>query len=98
MYSSSDYFDVSVGMNASESARSDSAISDELVDAYTSELAVSIHRVNRGEWRSLTLFGSALVTVFIVGVTALVVSLAISIRPTVGVRLDPCQQLAILTR
>jgi hypothetical protein len=48
--------------------------------------------------RSFTLVGSAVAAVFIIGVAALVVSLAVSIRPTAGVRPAPSQNVVAPTQ
>ena len=94
------YFDVLASADAGQGALAYSAVPDELADAYTSE-STALTRVvdtDRGERRSFTLLGSALAAVFIVGVAALVISLAISIRPTAGVRPDPGHQMVAPTQ
>jgi hypothetical protein len=85
-----EYFDVPAGAEAGD-ALAYSAVPDELADAYTGEHTAGIRIAGAayGERRSFTLIGSAVAAIFIVGVAALVVSLAISIRPTAGVRPDP---------
>ena len=85
-----EYFDVPAGAEAGD-ALAYSAVPDELADAYTGEhtAGTRIAGADYGERRSFTLIGSAVAAIFIVGVAALVVSLAISIRPTAGVRPDP---------
>jgi hypothetical protein len=67
-----------------------SAVADDSYEAYTGEHAAAA-RLGAGysERGSFRLVGSALAAIFIVGVAALVVSLAIAIRPTAGVRPDP---------
>lgn len=77
--------------DAGEDALAYSAVPDEFDDAYTGEHTAMTQLVGAGyrDRRSFRLVGSALAAVFIVGVTALVVSLAIAIRPTAGVRPDP---------
>src|SRR4029077_3650000 len=68
-----------------------SAVPDDFADPYTGEHAAATSLVDAGEHerRSFGLVGSALAAIFIMGVAALVVSLAIAIRPTAGVRPDP---------
>jgi hypothetical protein len=89
-----EYFDVPAGAQAGD-ALAYSAVPDELADAYTGEhtAGTRIAGADYGERRSFTLIGSAVAAIFIVGVAALVVSLAISIRPTAGVRPDPGQNI-----
>jgi hypothetical protein len=69
-------------------AREDLAYSA-VADDYTGEHAPATGFVEAGERRSFGLVGSVLAGIFIVGVAALVVSLAIAIRPTAGVRPVP---------
>jgi hypothetical protein len=85
-----EYFDVPAGAEEGD-ALAYSAVPDELAEAYTGEhtAGIRIAGADYGERRSFTLIGSAVAAIFIVGVAALVVSLAISIRPTAGVRPDP---------
>ena len=68
-----------------------SAVPDDFADAYTGAhtAATGVVGADYPERRSFELIGSALAAIFIVGVAALVVSLAITIRPTAGVRPDP---------
>jgi hypothetical protein len=89
-----EYFDVPAGAEAGD-ALAYSAVPDELADADTGEHSAGtrIAGADYGERRSFTLIGSAAAAIFIVGVAALVVSLAISIRPTAGVRPDPGQNI-----
>jgi hypothetical protein len=77
-----------------------SAVSDEFADAFTGghTAATSIVGAGHRERRPFTLLGSALAAVFIVGVASLVVALAISIRPTAGVRPDPGRALVAPTQ
>ncbi|MGO9158282.1 DUF7159 family protein [Mycobacterium sp.] len=84
------YFDVPAGADAGD-ALAYSAVPAELADTYTGEhtAATRVVGADYRERRSFTLIGSALAAILIVGVAALVVSLAISIRPTAGVRPDP---------
>jgi hypothetical protein len=81
------YFDVASGADASEGALAYSAVPDE----FTGEFTAPTQLVDAGYHgkRPFALLGSVLAAIFIVGVAALVVSLAISIRPTAGVRPDP---------
>ena len=83
------YFETPVGAGADALAYS--AVPDDFDDAYTGQHTAATQLVGAGyrERRSFRLVGSALAAIFIVGVSALVVSLAIAVRPTVGVRPDP---------
>ena len=94
-----EYFDVPAGAQAGD-ALAYSAVPDEFADAYTGEhtAGTRIAGADYGERRSFTLIGSAVAAIFIVGVAALVVSLAISIRPTAGVRPDPGQNIVAPTQ
>jgi uncharacterized membrane protein YgcG len=66
-----------------------SAVGDDLADTYTGQHTAATSYVDAGERRSFGLVGSVLAAIFIVGVAALVISLAIAIRPTAGVRPVP---------
>jgi hypothetical protein len=66
-----------------------SAVADDFADTFTGQHAPATGFVDAGERRSFGLVGSVLAGIFIVGVAALVVSLAIAIRPTAGVRPVP---------
>lgn len=66
-----------------------SAVPEDFADTHTGEHAPASGFVDVGGRRSFGLVGSALAGIFIVGVAALVVSLAIAIRPTSGVRPVP---------
>jgi hypothetical protein len=66
-----------------------SAVPDDFADAYTASRTGAADVVDDPERRSFTLIGSGLAAIFIIGVAALAVSLAITIRPTAGVRPDP---------
>jgi uncharacterized membrane protein YgcG len=91
-----DYFEAA---EAGDGALAYSAVPDELADAYTGEHTAATRIVGDvRERRSFTLVGSALAAIFIVGVAALVVSLAISIRPTAGVRPDPGHNMVAPTQ
>jgi hypothetical protein len=83
------YFETPVGAGANMLAYS--AVTDYLDDPYTSAQTAATQLAGAGyrERRSFRLVGSALAAIFVVGVTALVVSLAIAVRPTAGVRPDP---------
>jgi len=83
------YFEMPAGAGANALAYS--AVADDFDDAYTGAHTAATQLVGAGyrERRSFRLVGSALAAIFVVGVTALVVSLAIAIRPTAGVRPDP---------
>jgi hypothetical protein len=92
------YFDAST--DAGSSSLAYSAVPDDFADTYTGE-----YRALTGEYtgatqvlgagdrghRSFWLIGSGVAAVFVVGVAALVISLAIAIRPTSGVRPAPEQ-------
>jgi hypothetical protein len=81
------YFDVPAGADAGD-ALAYSAVPDELADAYTGEHIGAVG-ADHAQRRSFTLLGSSLAAIFIVGVAVLVVSLAVSIRPTASVRPVP---------
>ena len=66
-----------------------SAVPEDFSETFTGEHAPATGFVDAGERRSFGLVGSALAGIFIVGVAALVVSLAIAIRPTAAVRPVP---------
>jgi hypothetical protein len=66
-----------------------SAVADDFDEAYTGEHATQLVGAGGHERGSFRLVGSALAAIFVVGVTALVVSLAIAIRPTAGVQPAP---------
>jgi hypothetical protein len=76
-----------------------SAVPDGIDDAFTGEHAATrLAGVGYPERRSFRLVGSALAAIFVVGVAALVVSLAIAIRPTAAVRPAPGQQVVAPTQ
>ncbi len=81
------YFDTPAGADA----LAYSAVPDDVDDLYTGGHAAATALVDGGyrERRSFRLVGSAVAAIFVVGVVALVVSLAIAIRPTAGVRPTP---------
>jgi uncharacterized membrane protein YgcG len=93
------YFDVAVDGASGEQALAYSAVPDEDADAYTAvadgqELptgtytgAIAIPR--DGGRRPLFLVASAVAAIFVVGAAALVVALAVSMRPTSAVRPNP---------
>jgi hypothetical protein len=83
------YFDVPA--DSADGALAYSAVPDDLADAYTDVQTAATRLVDAsyGERRSFRLVGSALAAIFLAGLAALVVSLAIAIRPTAGVRPDP---------
>jgi hypothetical protein len=68
-----------------------SAVGDEFGEAFTGEHSAATPLAGAGyrERRSFRMVGSALAAIFVIGVTALVVSLAVAIRPTAGVQPDP---------
>ena len=73
------YFDSPAG----EAALAYSAVPDEVDDLYTGQHAAGSER------RSFRMVGSAVAAIFVVGVVALVLSLAIAIRPTAAVQPSP---------
>jgi hypothetical protein len=77
--------------DAAEGGLAYSAVADDFADAYTGEhtAATTLIGAGDGERTSFRLVGSVLAAIFIVGVAALVVSLAIAIRPSAGVRPIP---------
>ena len=81
------YFDTPAGADA----LAYSAVPDDVDGLYTGGHAAATALVDGGyrERRSFRLVGSAVAAIFVVGVVALVVSLAIAIRPTAGVRPAP---------
>src|ERR1700758_5099595 len=87
------YFEASA--DAGANALAYSAVPDDFDDAYTGEYTAATQLVGAGyrEHRSFWLVGSAVAAIFVVGVAALVVSLAIAIRPTAAVRPDPGQHV-----
>ncbi|WP_231971133.1 hypothetical protein, partial [Mycobacterium sp. E3198] len=66
-----------------------SAVADDVDEAFTGEHPTQLVDGGYRDRRSFRLIGSGLAAIFVVGVTALVVSLAIAIRPTAGVRPSP---------
>lgn len=68
-----------------------SAVRDDLDDPYYGEQtgATALVGAGYGEHRSFRMVGAGVAAVFVVGVVALVVSLAIAIRPTAAVQPDP---------
>jgi hypothetical protein len=80
------YFDVPAAVESGQLPLAYSAVPD---GAYTGEHPALAGAVESPERRAFALDGSVVAAIFIIGVTALVVSLAISIRPTAGVRPDP---------
>jgi hypothetical protein len=89
-YVAAGHYEAAGGADAAD-ALAYSAVPDDFAEAYTASrtAAEGVVGADYPERRSFTLIGSALAAVFIVGVAALVVSLAITIRPTAGVRPDP---------
>ncbi|WP_239645726.1 hypothetical protein, partial [Mycobacterium sp. UM_CSW] len=78
------YFDMPATADANALAYS--AVADDFDEAYTGEHATQLVGAGGRERGSFRLLGSALAAFFVVGVTALVVSLAVAIRPTAGVQ------------
>ncbi len=89
------YFDTPAG--AGEAALAYSAVPDDLDDVYAGEHTAATALVDAGyrERSSFRLVGSIMAGVFVIGVVALVVSLAIAIRPTAGVRPSPNQNVVV---
>ena len=83
-----DHYDLPAGAEGAD-ALAYSAVPDDFADAYTASRTGAADVVDDPERRSFTLIGSGLAAIFIIGVAALAVSLAITIRPTAGVRPDP---------
>jgi hypothetical protein len=81
--------------DAGSDALAYSAVTEDFGDAYTpytgGEYTAATQLVGTGyrENKSFWLVGSAVAAIFVVGVVALVVSLAIAMRPTAGVRPGP---------
>jgi hypothetical protein len=77
-----------------------SAVPDDFDDPYTGSHTAATQLVGAGygERRSFRLIGSALAAIFVVGVTALIVSLAIAIRPTAAVQPSPGQHVVAPTQ
>jgi hypothetical protein len=93
------YFEVPGDPDAGDGALAYSAVPDDFADAYTGERTAATELI--GDYRarrSFGLVGSVLAAVFIVGVAALVVSLAIAIRPTAGVRPVPGHDIVAPTQ
>lgn len=74
-----------------------SAMPDDLDDLYTGEHTAATELVDGGyhERSSFKLVGSIVAGVFVIGMVALVVSLAIAIRPTANVRPSPNQNVVV---
>jgi hypothetical protein len=91
------YFETPAGAGANALAYS--AVADDFDDARTGEQAPT-QLVGAGyrERQSFRLLGSALAAIFVIGVTALVVSLAIAVRPTAAVQPDPGQHVVAPTQ
>lgn len=85
------YFEVTTDAESGANLLAYSAVADDFAEGYTGEYtaATTVLGDEDHEKKPFALLGSVLASIFIVGVAALVVSLAISIRPTAGVRPDP---------
>jgi hypothetical protein len=81
------YYEVTTDAESGANLLAYSAVSDDFTGEYTAETTVFGDEDH--EKKPFALLGSVLAAIFIVGVAALVVSLAIAIRPTAGVRPDP---------
>ena len=85
------YFVVATDAESGANLLAYSAVADDFAAGYTGEYtaATTLLDAEGREKKPFALLGTVLASIFIVGVAALVVSLAISIRPTAGVRPDP---------
>jgi hypothetical protein len=81
------YFEMPATADANALAYS--AVADDFDEAYTGEHATQLVGAGVRDRGSFRLVGSALAAIFVVGVTALVVSLAVAIRPSAGVQPAP---------
>jgi hypothetical protein len=83
------YFEASA--DAGDGDLAYSAVPDDAVYPYTGEhtALTTLIGAGDGDRMSFRLLGSMLAAIFIVGVAALVISLAVAIRPTASVRPDP---------
>lgn len=79
--------------DSGEGALAYSAVPEDYADAYTGEHTAATALTDYSERRSFGLVGSAVAAIFIVGVAALVVSLAVAIRPTAGVKPVPSHNI-----
>ena len=97
------YFDVAVDGSSGEQALAYSAVQDEDADAYTALAGEEDFRTGTytgittavpqdGGRRPLVLVASAVAAILVVGAAALVVALAVSMRPTAAVRPEPGHQ------
>jgi uncharacterized membrane protein YgcG len=97
------YFDVAVDGSSGEQALAYSALQDEDADAYTALAGEEDFRTGTytgittavpqdGGRRPLVLVASAVAAILVVGAAALVVALAVSMRPTAAVRPEPGHQ------
>jgi hypothetical protein len=86
------YFDVP---GSGDDALAYSAVADDFAEPFTGARTAATELIGADyrERRSFGLVGSAVAAIFIVGVAALVVSLAIAIRPTAGVKPVPGQNV-----
>ena len=86
------YFDVP---DSGDDALAYSAVADDFAEPFTGAHTAATEFIGADyrERRSFGLVGSAVAAIFIVGVAALVVSLAIAIRPTAGVKPVPGQNV-----
>ncbi|HEY1842176.1 MAG TPA: hypothetical protein VGG53_18500 [Mycobacterium sp.] len=93
------YFDVATDNASGEQALAYSAVPDEDANAYTAfagdeDFGTGTYTgvapvPKEGGRRPLVLVASAVVAIFVVGAAALLVALAVSMRPTAGVRPEP---------
>ncbi|MCV7350420.1 hypothetical protein H7K15_09780 [Mycobacterium parmense] len=92
------YFDTPpAALVAGEEPLAYSAVADDPDNPFTGDLTGATELVDAGyhDRRSFRLVGGAVAAVFIVGVVALVISLAIAIRPTANVRPSPNQNVVV---
>ena len=90
------YFDVPA--NAGEEGLAYSAVPDDIDDLYTGAHTGATALVDAGypeQRSSFRTVGSIVAGVFVIGVVALVVSLAVAIRPTANVRPSPNQNVVV---
>lgn len=76
-----------------EGALAYSAVPEDYVDPFTGEHTAATSLADYQERRSFGLVGSVVASIFIVGLAALVVSLAVAIRPTAGVKPVPSHNI-----
>ncbi|WP_197521310.1 hypothetical protein, partial [Mycobacterium sp. E787] len=90
------YFDTPAGGRVDALAYS--AVPDDFDEAYTGAQETQLVGAGYRERKSFRVVGSALAATFVVGVAALVVSLAIAMRPAASVRPSPDHQVVAPTQ